>query len=94
MLYCIGMNDNKIINLDVLNMVLDATTPSNLARINAKDTAPRTATPLTKDQAGRAKRMHAKWQAHTTSWFMVHATHMPKCLHTIGLRGKGGAAEA
>ena len=23
-------------------------------------------TPLTKDQAGRAKRMHAKWQAHTT----------------------------
>ena len=65
-LYCIGMNDNKIIDLDVLKMILDATTPSNLARIHAKDTAPRTATPLTKDQAGRAKRMHAKWQAHTT----------------------------
>lgn len=56
----------KNINLDALNIVLNATTPSNLARINAKDTAPRTATPLTKDQAGRAKRMHAKWQAHTT----------------------------
>ena len=60
------MNDNKIINLDVLKMILDATTPANLARIHAKDTAPRTSTPLTKDQAGRAKRMHAKWQAHTT----------------------------
>ena len=60
------MRKNKIINLDALNMVLNATTPSNLARIHAKDTAPRTSTPLTKDQAGRAKRMHAKWQAHTT----------------------------
>ena len=60
------MNSNKNINLDVLNTVLNATTPSNLARIHAKDKAPRTATPLTKDQAGRAKRMHAKWQAHTT----------------------------
>ncbi len=56
----------KNINLDALNIVLNATTPSNLARINAKDTAPRTAPPLTKDQAGRAKRMHTKWQAHTT----------------------------
>ena len=60
------MRKNKTIRLDVLNTVLNATTPSNLARIHAKDTAPRTATPLTKDQAGRAKRMHAKWQAHTT----------------------------
>ena len=60
------MRKNKNINLDVLNTVLTATTPSNLARIHAKDTAPRTATPLTKGQAGRAKRMHAKWQAHTT----------------------------
>lgn len=60
------MRKNKIINLDALNMVLNATTPSNLARIHAKDTAPRTSTPLTKDQAGRAKRMQAKWQAHTT----------------------------
>jgi hypothetical protein len=65
-LYVIGMNDNKIINLDVLKIVLDATTPSNLARIHAKDTAPRTATPLTKDQAGSARRGQARWQAHTT----------------------------
>ncbi|SVD48762.1 uncharacterized protein METZ01_LOCUS401616 [marine metagenome] len=60
------MRKNQNINLDVLNTVLNATTLSNLARIHAKDTAPRTSTPLTKDQAGRAKRMHAKWQAHTT----------------------------
>ena len=60
------MRKNKNINLDALKIVLDATTPSNLARIHAKDTAPRTHTALTKDQAGRAKRMHAKWQAHTT----------------------------
>jgi hypothetical protein len=60
------MNDKKIINLDVLKMILDATTPSNLARIHAKDTAPRTATPLTKAQAGQARKGHARWQAHTT----------------------------
>ena len=65
-LYVVGMNDNKIINLDVLKIVLDATTPANLARIQAKDTAPRTATPLTKDQAGAARRGQARWQAHTT----------------------------
>ena len=60
------MNDKKIINLDVLKMILDATTPSNLARIHAKDTAPRTTTPLTKAQAGQARKGHARWQAHTT----------------------------
>lgn len=60
------MNNNKNINLDVLKMILDATTPANLARIHAKDTAPRTATPLTKDQAGSARRGQARWQAHTT----------------------------
>ena len=60
------MNNNKNINLDVLKIVLDATTPSNLARIHAKDTAPRTATPLTKAQAGQARRGHARWQAYTT----------------------------
>ena len=64
--YVIGMNNDKIINLDVLKIVLDATTPANLARIQAKDTAPRTATPLTKDQAGAARRGQARWQAHTT----------------------------
>ena len=72
-LYVIGMNDNKIINLDVLKIVLDATTPSNLAKIHAKDTAPRTATPLTKDQAGTARRSQARWDAHTY-WQCLYAT--------------------
>lgn len=58
------MNNNKNINLDVLKIVLDATTPSNLARIHAKDTAARTT--LTRDQACAARRNHARWQAHTT----------------------------
>ena len=60
------MNSNKNINLDVLKIVLNATTPSNLARIHAKDTAPRIATPLTKAQAGQARKGQARWQAHTT----------------------------
>ena len=60
------MNDcSTTINLDVLKVILDATTPSNLARIHAKDTAPRTATPLTKDQAGAARRGQARWQAQS-----------------------------
>jgi len=59
------MTKNNI-NLDVLKIVLDATTPSNLARINAKDTAPRTHPPLTKAQAGNARRNQARWQAHNT----------------------------
>ena len=69
MVYVIGMNRSKdysTINLDVLKVVLDATTPSNLAKIHAKDTAPRTHTALTKDQAGKARRDQARWQAHTT----------------------------
>ena len=60
------MNDNKNINLDVLKVVLDATTPSNLAKINAKDTAPRSAPTLTKNQAGLARRSQARWDAHRT----------------------------
>jgi hypothetical protein len=89
MLYCIGMNDNKIIDLDVLKIVLDATTPSNLARIHAKDTAPRTATPLTKDQAGRAKRMHAKWQAHTTGNAYVLYVQARTYDHTMRVQSHG-----
>jgi len=60
------MNDDKIINLDVLKIVLDATTPANLARINAKDTAPRTKVVLSKDQVNANRKNHARWQAHTT----------------------------
>ena len=50
------MNDcSTTINLDVLKIILDATTPSNLAKIHAKDTAPRTHIALTKVQAGDAR---------------------------------------
>jgi len=51
---------------DILQVILDCTTTSNLARIHAKDTAPRTHTALTKAQAGQARRNQARWQAHTT----------------------------
>jgi hypothetical protein len=55
------------INLDVLKIVLDATTPANLARIHAKDTAPKASrTPLTKAQAGLARKNNTRWQAHKT----------------------------
>jgi hypothetical protein len=60
------MRKNQNINLDVLNIVLNATTPSNLARIHAKDTAPRTKVALTKDQVGAMRKANARWQAHTT----------------------------
>ena len=40
--------------------------PSNLAKIHAKDTAPRTRTTLTKAQAGHARKNHARWQAYRT----------------------------
>jgi hypothetical protein len=60
------MRKNQNINLDVLNIVLNATTPSNLARIHAKDTAPRTKVTLTKDQVGAMRKANARWQAHTT----------------------------
>lgn len=77
------------INLDVLKVVLDATTPANLARINAKDTAPRTATPLTKDQAGRARRMHDKWQAHTTGNAYVLYVQARTYDHTMRVQAHG-----
>ena len=60
------MISNKNINLDVLKAVLDATTPANLAKINVSGDFNLVPTPLTRDQACAAKRMHARWQAHTT----------------------------
>ena len=61
------MRKNQNINLDALKIVLDATTPSNLARIHAKDTAPRTAkVVLSKDQVNAQRKAHARWQAYTT----------------------------
>ena len=87
-LYYIKMRKNTI-NLDALNIVLDATTPANLARIHAKDTAPRTATPLTKDQAGRAKRMHTKWQAHTTGNAYVLYVQARTYDHTMRVQAYG-----
>jgi|TARA_R110000824_G_scaffold401679_2_gene613565 hypothetical protein len=77
------------INLDVLNTVLSATTPANLARIHAKDTAPRTATPLTKDQAGTARRMNAKWQAHTTGNAYVLYVQARTYDHTMRVQAYG-----
>jgi hypothetical protein len=53
------------VNLDVLKIVLDATTPSNLARINAQVPCKATVT-LTKDQVGAMRKANARWQAHTT----------------------------
>jgi hypothetical protein len=88
-LYVIGMNDNKIINLDVLKMILDATTPANLARIHAKDTAPRTATPLTKDQAGAARRGQARWQAHTTGDAYMLQVQNRTCSHSFRVQSYG-----
>ena len=92
MVYVIGMNRSKdysTINLDVLKVVLDATTASNLARIHAKDTAPRTSTPLTKDQAGTARRMHAKWQAHTTGNAYVLYVQARTYNHTMRVQAYG-----
>ena len=83
------MNDKKIINLDVLKMVLDATTPANLARIHAKDTAPHTATPLTKDQAGSARRGQARWQAHTTGDAYMLQVQNRTCSHSFRVQSYG-----
>jgi hypothetical protein len=89
MVYVIGMNDNKIINLDVLKMILDATTPSNLARIHAKDTAPRTHTVLTKDQSGKARRDQARWDAHTTGNAYVLYVQARTYAHTMRVQAYG-----
>jgi len=84
------MNNNKNINLDVLKIVLDATTPSNLARIHAKDTAPRMArTPLTKDQAGAMRRANARWQAHTTGNAYVLYVQARTYDHTMRVQAYG-----
>ena len=83
------MNDNKIINLDVLKIVLDATTPSNLAKIHAKDTAPRTATPLTKDQAGAARRSQARWDAHRTGNAYMLQVQNRTCSHSFRVQSNG-----
>ena len=89
MVYVIGMNDNKIINLDVLKMILDCTTASNLARIHAKDTAPRTHTALTKDQAGQARRNQARWDAHTTGNAYVLYVQARTYDHTMRVQAYG-----
>ena len=83
------MNDKKIINLDVLKMVLDATTPANLARIHAKDTAPRTATPLTKAQAGQARKGQARWQAHRTGNAYMLQVQNRTCSHSFRVQSHG-----
>jgi hypothetical protein len=59
-------NYHTTVRLDILKVILDCTTPSNLAKIHAKDTAPRTHTTLTKAQAGDARENHDRWQAYKT----------------------------
>ena len=83
------MNNDKNINLDVLKIVLDATTPSNLAKIHAKDTAPRTHTALTKDQAGDARRNQARWQAHTTGNAYMLQVQNRTCSHSFRVQSWG-----
>jgi len=87
------MNNNydcpTTINLDVLKIILDCTTPSNLARIHAKDTAPRTHTALTKDQAGKARRDQARWQAHTTGNAYVLYVQARTYDHTMRVQAYG-----
>ncbi len=84
------MNDKKIINLDVLKMILDATTPANLARIHAKDTAPKASrTPLTKAQAGLARKNHARWQAHTTGDAYMLQVQNRTCSHSFRVQSYG-----
>jgi hypothetical protein len=77
------------INLDVLKVILDCTTPSNLARIHAKDTAPRTHTALTKVQAGDARRSQARWQAHTTGNAYVLYVQARTYNHTMRVQAYG-----
>ena len=50
---------------DLLKVILDATTPSNLASIDAQVPCKSTMK-LTKDQAGKARRDQARWDAYTT----------------------------
>jgi len=77
------------INLDVLKVILDATTPSNLARIHAKDTAPRTHTALTKVQAGDARRSQARWDAHTTGNAYMLQVQNRTCSHSFRVQSWG-----
>jgi hypothetical protein len=60
------MRKNKVTyRPDLLKVILDATTASNLASIDAQVPCKST-TKLTKDQAGKARRDHARWDAYTT----------------------------
>jgi len=84
------MNDcSTTINLDVLKVILDATTPSNLARIHAEDTAPRTHTALTKVQAGDARRSQARWDAHTTGNAYMLQVQNRTCSHSFRVQSWG-----
>ena len=80
------MNTN--INLDVLKIVLDATTPSNLARINAQVPCVSNVT-LTKDQAGQARKNQARWQAHTTGNAYVLYVQARTYNHTMRVQAYG-----
>ena len=60
------MRKNKVTyRPDLLKVILDATTASNLASIDAQVPCKSTMK-LTKDQAGKARRDQARWDAYTT----------------------------
>ena len=87
--YCIGVNSNKNINLDVLKIVLDATTPANLAKINVSGDFDLVPTPLTKEQAGRAKRDRIRWEAHTTGNAYILYVQNRTTNHNFRVQGFG-----
>ena len=75
------------INLDVLKVVLDATTPSNLARINSQQSC--VPTKLTKEQAGEAKRNRQRWENHTTGNAYVLYVQNRTMNHNFRVQGYG-----
>ena len=84
------MNDcPTTINLDVLKIVLDATTPANLAKINAKDTAPRAKLVLTKDQINDQRKAQRRWKAHTTGDTYLLQVQNRTCSHSFRVQSNG-----
>ena len=77
------------INLAVLKVVLDATTPDNLAKIHAKDTAPRTRSALSKAQAGQARKGQARWDAYRTGDAYMLQVQSRTCSHSFRVQSNG-----
>ena len=83
------MRKNKVTyRPDLLRVLLDATTASNLASINARKPCVSNVV-YSKDQAGRARRMHARWQAHTTGNAYVLYVQARTYDHTMRVQAYG-----